>query len=130
MHNFAYMCHKNDSPLFPPKFVINDKSWLQRASPLDETVILLTQRFNDTAGDADWRFLPALKRLMIKHELKNFVKKWIYKRTENCINARTCSALLQKFSILFSVDASIKGKSIKFISYHLILIHFNKEINY
>ena len=32
------------------------------------------------------------------------------KRTENCINAR--SALLQKFSVLFSVDTSINRKNI------------------
>ena len=47
------------------------------------------------------------------------------KRTENCINEH--SALLQKFSILFSVDTSINLKNITFISYHLILFHFNKE---
>ena len=46
------------------------------------------------------------------------------KRTENCINAR--SALLQKFSILFSVETSIIRKNIKFISYHLIFISFQQ----
>ena len=40
------------------------------------------------------------------------------KRAENCINAR--SALLQTFSVLFSVDSSFKRKNIRFISYHLI----------
>ena len=50
------------------------------------------------------------------------------KRTENCINEH--SALLQKFSILFSVDTSINLKNIKFISYHLISFHFNKEIDH
>ena len=57
------------------------------------------------------------------------------KRTENCINAR--SALMQKFSVLFSglfsVDTSINRENIRFISYHLIFIsisfhcknHFN-----
>ena len=40
------------------------------------------------------------------------------KRAENCINAR--SALLQKFSVLFSVDISINRKNIRFISYQLI----------
>ena len=34
------------------------------------------------------------------------------KRTENCINA--LSALLQKFSVLFSVDTSINRKNIRF----------------
>ena len=42
------------------------------------------------------------------------------KRTENCINAR--GALLQKFSVFFSVDTSIIRKNIRFISYHLIFI--------
>ena len=40
------------------------------------------------------------------------------KRTENCINEH--SALLQKFSVLFSIDTSINLKNIRFISYHLI----------
>ena len=50
------------------------------------------------------------------------------KRTENCINAR--SALLQKFSVLFSVDTSINRKNIKFISYHLIFNSFQQRNSY
>ena len=50
-------------------------------------------------------------------------KKW----TESCINAR--SALLQKFSVLFSVDTSINRKNIRFIFHHLISFHFNKKID-
>ena len=42
------------------------------------------------------------------------------KRTENCTKAR--SALLQKFSVLFSVDTSSNRKNIRFISYDLIFI--------
>ena len=40
------------------------------------------------------------------------------KRMENCVNAP--SELLQKFSILFSVDTWINWKNIRLISYHFI----------
>ena len=46
------------------------------------------------------------------------------KRTENCINA--CSALLQMFSVLFTVDTLINWKYIRLISYHLIFIAFQE----
>ena len=40
------------------------------------------------------------------------------KRTENCINERC--ALLQTFSVLFSVDTLINRRNIRFFSYHLV----------
>ena len=43
------------------------------------------------------------------------------KRTENC------SALLQKFSVLFSVDTSINRNDIRFTSYHLIFFSFQQR---
>ena len=47
------------------------------------------------------------------------------KKLENSINAR--SALLQKFSVHFSVDTSINRKNIRTISYHLIFISFQQR---
>ena len=49
-------------------------------------------------------------------------KKW----TESCINARS-ALLLQKFSVLFSVDTSINRKNIRFTSHHLIFISFQQK---
>ena len=44
---------------------------------------------------------------------------------KNCINAR--NALLQKFSVFFSGNTSINRKNIRFISYYLIFISFQKR---
>ena len=55
------------------------------------------------------------------------LKKWIwYFSADRGINQKSCSALLQMFSVMFTVDTLINGKYIRHISYHLIFIAFQE----
>ena len=69
--------------------------------------------------------LDESRLVYLRNEFNIFSVDRGFKRRENCINAR--SALLQKFSVLFSVDISINRKNIRFISYHLIFISFQQR---
>ena len=73
-----------------------------------------------------WRYWYLVNYLRNQSHIFFLVDRGInQKRMENCIN--TLSALLQKFSVLFSVDTSINRKNIRLISYHLIFIAFQQR---